>query len=348
MTHLSVGKLIPAIGDLPKNIVKGFDETFKFKYLEKDADVLKKESAKVVAKCYVGQASSVCTSTSRIRSAVQSMTLGQKTREVTTATEKAVIEKSFANSLDTVMGIANDKYFGTKDLQNTANNLNSAKKDFAKIKSPMKCAEAVPTFCGIWSSSDNIVTGIGTVNKAIDGFKSADFVKTFEKNKGMLISLHIMPYFLAISLAFFAFFIWKGGVLCCCRGGTCCGSLAVLGFMVFWLVSFIIYFIVLIIGMVLRYAADSVEVAAMKGKPKLDVAIKHLQDAYPEFWKLVFEPLEGGLDLLLKASFFFVVAAFLVSVYAALECCCCPWRKPKEETSGHPVTAVMPATAQPP
>merc|ERR1719310_1940403 len=102
--------------------------------------------------------------------------------------------------------------------------------------------------------------------------------------------------------------------------------------------------------MILRYAADKVEVKTMKGKPKLDEAIKHLQTAYPEFWKLVFQPLEDGCDLLLKASFFFVVAAFLVSVYAALECCCCPYRKPKDDTSGQGgPTQVMPAnTAQPP
>jgi hypothetical protein len=114
LTHLSVGKLIPAIGDMPTNLVNGFDEVFKFKYLSADSDHLKNNASAVISKCNV-QASMTCPTINSI-SQTQLFNINKR-GPVSTLAEKNAIDGIFTRSLNTINKVANDKYLGTKEFQ---------------------------------------------------------------------------------------------------------------------------------------------------------------------------------------------------------------------------------------
>eukprot|EP00929_Paragymnodinium_shiwhaense_P114515 TRINITY_DN82968_c0_g1_i1.p1 TRINITY_DN82968_c0_g1~~TRINITY_DN82968_c0_g1_i1.p1 ORF type:complete len:359 (+),score=46.93 TRINITY_DN82968_c0_g1_i1:90-1166(+) len=322
LTHVSVSTLIPAISDLPANLVQGFDEVFKFAYLEKDATQVRKSSAEAVQLCGVTDAAVTCPSNPQ-----PDTTDPTQLNDINAQPSKTAITNAFANSLRVVQRVANDKYFGTDDLKETADNLNKIVLELEKISPMMKCYAAIPTFCGIYMAGDGMVAGVGQVQMAIDSFTNSDIVKQWDAKKGLLIFLHVLPYFIALSLAFFGIFWYMGGVCCCCRGGTKSGTLALIPSVLLWLVSFIIYFLVLVTGVTVKYSADRIEVPVLKGKPMLDAVIEHIQTDFSEFWNVVFADLEHGLDLLLTASYFVVVTAFLQFFYMSLECCCCPYRR---------------------
>jgi len=341
LTHLSVGTLIPTISDLPVNIVKGFDEVFKFAHLEKDAGKVKTSAAAPLKECGIVSPLNTCPTTSPD----PSNPAQQGT--ISAAAARAEIKQAFATSLSVVSKIANDKYFGSADLKSTADNLNKMTSELNKIKDTMKCYEAIPTFCGIFKSADGLVSGMAAVNKALDAFKNGDIVKQWEDNKGLLTFLHALPYLTFMSLLLFACFWWKGGVCCCCRGGTKLGSCALIPSTLLWLVSFLIYAFVLVSGIVVKYMANQIEVPVLNGKPALDVAIAHIQTNYPEFWKVVFSDMADGLDMLLMASYFFVAVCLLQAFYSCLEMCCCPYRAKAEKPSAAEATAdaTAPTTA---
>lgn len=251
---------------------------------------------------------------------------GSRQAEINTTTQKQAIVRDFGNSLSTVKKIANDKYFGTEQLSDTANSLDNMTSRINEINPVMKCYQAVPVFCGIYESADAIVNGMGVVTKEIDAFKNSDIVKRWDDNKGNLMILHALPWLLVIGLVFFSIFWLKGGVCCCCRGGTCTGFFLIF-YALLWLLSFIIYFIIGVIGLLLKYAANKVEVPILKGKPTLEEAIAHIKVNYSEFWNVVFADLEDGLSLLLDSACFFTVAALLIMLYSLFLCCCCPYRK---------------------
>lgn len=357
LTHLSVSKVIPAIGDLPKNIVKGFDEVFKFKDLEADSGKIKVESKEVVETCgrditwcSVSKDQVFCTPDQQlIQQQAAALAAGGNIpgnipgnvpgnipgggrrlnypacSPTNTAKAKSTIERVFATTLNIVERVTTDKYFGTKDLQSTADNLVDIQKQLEKVKPLMDCSTAVPLFCEMYSSSDSIVNGMAEVNKAIDTFKKSDLIKQWDDNKGFLTVLHALPYFMVIALVSITFFWYKRGVCCCCEGGTYMGC-CFLPFYVFWLVSFIIYAIVLGVGTALRYASNSIEVPVLKGKPKLDEAIDHMQTKFPEFWKVVFADLEDGLSQLWDAAVVFTLIALCIFVYSNALCCCRPYK----------------------
>jgi len=290
LTHMSVTKLTPSISDLPQNIVKGFEEVFKFAHLKQDSASVKASSAAVLKECAIVDAVVTCPNVK----ADPTNTIYQN--NVSTIIAKSAIQKAFTNSLSVVSKIANDRYMGTADLKNIADSLNKITAEMAKIAPSMKCYVAIPTFCGIYTSADGIVTGIAEVDKAINAFKTSDAVKKFEDNKTLLTLLHALPYFMVIALLFFAIFWWRGGVCCCCRGGTKCGTFALIPSILFWLVSFVIYTVVLAAGIMVKLMADKIPVPVLKGEPNLDVAINHIKTNFPEFWNAVFQDMEDSLD----------------------------------------------------
>jgi hypothetical protein len=256
---------------------------------------------------------------------------------------KAEILKNFDSSLTLVRRVASDKYFGTAGLKTTAESLNNITAEISKLNNTMQCFKATPVFCTIFKSSNKIVDGMAQVSKAINDFKTNDIIQQWEDRGDLVVFLHALPYFLVLSLVFFAFFIWRGGVCCCCRSGTFVGTLALVPFAIFWLLAFVIYMIVCAIGAALKFASDKIDVPGLHEKGTLEDVTAHIQNSYPEFWKVVFSDMEHGLDLLFKASFFFVVACLLMAVYAGCECCCCPYRKKleaKEPACAEAVTGV--------
>jgi len=313
--------LLPYLKDLPSNIVKGFDETFKFDHLEQDSLKVESAATDALAKCGI-VANVTCAAGSYANVSSQASS--------NTSAEQAIMAASFEASLDVVNKVVNDKYFGIDDLKPTANSLNKIVEDMSKLNDTMKCSVSTPLFCSIYTSSEGIVAGVSTVNKAIDSFKTSDIVEKWDDYHKFLILLHGLPYIMVIALLFFSCFWLKGGVCCCCKGGTL-ATLALIPFSLFWLLAFVIYSIVCVIGVTVKYSSDRIDVPVLKGKPNLKQAIEHIETVFPEFWKLVFADLSDGLDLLLKASFFFVVACIIIALYSCCECLCCPYRKASKE-----------------
>merc|ERR1719247_2932307 len=197
----------------------------------------------------------------------------------------------------------------------------------------MKCYEAVPTFCSIYTLADGIVKGMAQVDKAINTFKNSDAVSQWNDYKDLLTFLHALPYLTVLSLLLFAIFWCRGGVCCCCRDGTLAGTRALIPSILLWLASFVIFGIVLVAGLAMKFYADKFEVAVLVGKPTMEAVINHIQTNYADFWRVVFLDLEEGLEQLLLASYFFVGASLLQALYSGLEMCCCPYRKKAEKAA---------------
>jgi len=323
-THMSLIDLLPYLKDLPMNVVKGFDETFKFAYLEKDSQKVEQAAADALSKC------GVIANVSCPSSNYSNYSSFSPSKTSNTTKEQAEITTSFETSLNVVSKVANDKYFGVADLKPTAKSLNEIVANLKELNDTMACGKSTPLFCGIYTSAGGIVAGMTSVNKAIDAFKSSDPVEKWEEYAKFLVLLHGLPYIMVVALMFFTCFWMKGGVCCCCTGGTRF-SLALIPFMLFWLLSLSIYTLVCFVGLTLKYAADKIEVPVLNGTPSLEQAINHIETVYPEFWNLVFANMEHGLDLLLGASVFFVVAGIIIGLYSLAECCCCPYRKSAQE-----------------
>jgi len=325
LTHVSVGKLIPAISDLPSNLIEGFDAVFKFAYMEKDAKDIKSSATVVLTQCAVATPAETCLDSTQY----PNQELPSQSETVNTTASKANITQSFNNSLQVVERVAKDKYLGTEGLNETVTNLNTLQEYMRQINTSMKCYVAVPVFCNLFNAANGIVDGMAQVNTEIDKFKKSDIVTRWDEYSSLLVALHGLPYILVMGMLLFSLFWLRGGVCCCCRGGTRTGFCLIF-YVLLWLVSFVIYLVVGAVGVTIKYGSDRINVPVLKGNPTLKDAIEHLQTDYPEFWAVVFEDLEKGLDLLLSSSFFFIVAALLIALYSACLCCCRPYR-PKED-----------------
>jgi len=324
LTHLAVAKLIPSISDLPVNVAKGFDEVFKFAYLQQDSNTVKTSCASALSTCGVMNAAVQCPANPT--SPLQKTASGAGAAKVS-------IQSAFKRSLTIVNKIAGDVYFGTPALKDTADKLSAIVQELDKISPTMKCYEAVPTFCSIYTSADGIVKGMAQVDTAINTFKKSDAISTWNDYKDFLTFLHALPYLTVLSLLLFAIFWSRGGVCCCCRDGTKAGTCALIPSILLWLASFVIFGVVLAVGVAVKLFADKFEVAVLVGKPTMEAVIIHIQTNYADFWRVVFFDLEEGLDQLLLASYFFVGASLLQVLYSGLEMCCCPYRKKAEKAA---------------
>jgi len=138
--------------------------------------------------------------------------------------------------------------------------------------------------------------------------------------------MHSLPYFMVIAMLLLSCFWLKGGICCCCQGGSVAGLL-VIPYLLFWLVSFVVYVIVLAMGIAIRFLADQIEVPVLNGKPTLKEAIEHLETNFPEFWNLVFADMAEGLHLLFVSSAFMTGVALLIVMYSCCLCTCRPYHK---------------------
>jgi hypothetical protein len=318
LTHFSLVKLLPHISDLPQNIVQGFDETFKFAYLEQDSKTVEKTSSDALLKCGV-DAATVCPTKAYPTSYIPAG------RTSNTTVEKATIVAAFQTSLSIVQKVADDKYLGIDDLKPTADALNTIVSNLTQLEGTMECLKSTPVYCSIYDSAGQIVTGMATVTEALDKFKDSDIVKRWSDHEDQLNALHALPYIMVLALVFLTCFWCRGAVCCCCREGTIAG-LALIPFVLLWLTSFVIYLIIFIVGVSIKYFADKIPVPVLRGEPTLAQAIEHLETQYTAFWDLVFADMADGLGLLLNASAFFVAVALIVGLYSTCLCCCCPYR----------------------
>jgi hypothetical protein len=308
--------------DLPQSIANGFDETFKFAHLEKDAKEAEEAARAALLTCSVA-ANSSC--------AMGSYPAFPPQQISNTSFEQNLIGQAFESSLSIVNKIANDEYFGVQDLSSTATSLNKIVDDMSALNDTMPCVASVPIYCDIYSSAGSVVQGMSSVNRAIGAFKTSDIIERWEDNERYFVLVHGLPYALVLSLLCFTWFWIRGGVCCCCRGGNKSGY-ALIPFAFLWMLSALVYGIISFAGVAVKYGADRIEVPVLKGKPTLEQAIVHIQLNYPEFWDLVFSDMVDGLDLLLKASLVSCFACIAILLYSLCECCCCPYRKPSKDS----------------
>jgi hypothetical protein len=338
-THVGVGKLLTPIKDLPKNIIDGFDNIFKFASLEEDSRRIGTSSLSAMALCNYDPTATTsgggqrgCPTGTGSNSYVNSST-------VDTTANKNEISGLFSTTLGVVNTVANDPYFGVTDLQPTATSLTSILNDVNGLSASMTCSETVRVYCQMWQNSDSIVNGMGQVNSAIDMFKNGDETKSWEDHAGFFTFLHSLPYFSLIGMAFLTFYHYKGGICCpcCCHGGSKCACLALIPFFLFWLVAFILFFVVFMVGLVITMYSDEAYIDYLNTKPSLDVVVTHMQTKFPEFWNLVFADIMKALKIVWTASIMFTVTHLMIVIFSCCECCCRPFKK-EEEAAPPPTT----------
>jgi hypothetical protein len=318
-THIAVTQLLDPLTSLPSNIVAGFDETFKFAHLQGESQKISSISLAALAKCNYNPTISGCPSSPPVNST-----------SVDTQSQKELLTGIFSATLDTVRKVTNDIYFGISDLQPTANNLNDIVDAMNQLNDTMPCGAVIASYCSIWQNADTIVSGIGQVDSAIDTFKNSKEVKAWNDNEDFFVFLHALPYFMVIAMVFFTFFHCKGGVCCCCSGGSRCACLALVPYVLLWMVSFFVYAVVLVVGILTKNFKDHVNIGELNGNPNLEHVVEHIKVTFPEFWGLVFADMEAALTTLFAAAFFFTIANVMIGVFSMCECCCKPFKKNEE------------------
>lgn len=307
LTHSAVGNLLPALQDLPANLIKGFENVLKFQYLESDAEKIKTSAESALMKCGAGPVQGC-----------EGYPLDPTL--VNVAEQKSTITGAFSSSLNVVSKVANDKYFGIPDFQETADNLNSILEEMNKMEDEMQCGASNAMFCHMYYSATGITDGMATVRDALDEFKSNPAVAEFKDYSSYLVALHGLPYILIVGMLCLMIF-WYNSHKGCCPHGLC-----YLPFFIFWLVNFVFYDAVLVGGLVVTQAASSTPLQGLQGEPTLDEFLTHIQTDYSEFWDVVFEGLIAGLGQLLTASYFFVGVSVVIFVYSMCLCCCRPYK----------------------
>jgi len=308
LTHMALNSLIPALKELPDNILVGFDETFKFKYLKSGIQNLQDKSSDALAKCNESP-----------NAGCSYQIPNTPGPDVSVKTERDAILDVFDSTLNIIEKVASDKYFGVDSFKTLADNLKKIKTEIEdNAEDEMPCAAIEPTFCEIYNAADTISGSFTMVDDAIDSFKSNQVVDSWEEYADYLIGLHALPWLLVIGKLFFLIFWYKAGK--CCPWGLC-----LLPFILLWLTSFVIYAVILGAGVVIMYGADRVPMPMLNGEPSLNLVIEHFKEAFAPFWDVVFEPMVVGLTSLFNASCFFVPVMVVIALYALFMCCCCPY-----------------------
>jgi hypothetical protein len=316
MTHIALGKLLDPLKNLPENIQKGFDDVLKFDTLEENAKQIKNTSDTAILKCMI----TVDCAVNVAQSQYQNTT-------VDVSAERDDINSLFTNSLNIVMKVANDKYFGVAGMDDTATSLNNMSATIANLPSNQTCTATIVEFCQIKNNADTIVNSIGDVNAAISSFTNNKEVDKFKDYSDFLVIFHAVPYIGVVALLFFTIFHWKGGVCCCCSGGSKCACLALFPFALFWLVSFVLFAVIIGGALAFKLFANDFHIDALKGSPMVEDVINHVQTDYRDFWNATLENVESGLGSLLFAAVLKTVINVLILLFTTCECCRRPFKK---------------------
>jgi len=92
----------------------------------------------------------------------------------------------------------------------------------------------------------------------------------------------------------------------------------------------VLTFIWVALGFVFKIVVMKVELTMMKGSPTVEDMLAHIQDAFPVFWKIVFEDLESGLAAFWFASIVFLLGMIIMTFYEVFVCICKLYQ-PREE-----------------
>lgn len=200
----------------------------------------------------------------------------------------------------------------------------------------------------MWELADATVKGITEVNAEIDKFCNSDLAKKWSDYASSLNLLHVLPYILVISAAFFAIGWWLHGACwccCCCKRGQAGARscLWIFPHILFWLIFIIINSIIVAVGLVVQTQLDSVSMDMLNGKPTVEAFIDHIQLVYPDFWNVVFGKMVDGLEGMWQAAIVFEVFCILIVTYGCCMCCFRPYSKdvPEDAAKVQPVKAAQ-------
>uniref|UniRef100_A0A7S4UWV5 Uncharacterized protein n=1 Tax=Alexandrium monilatum TaxID=311494 RepID=A0A7S4UWV5_9DINO len=310
--HVAVSRVLPPLQDLPENVATGFGELLGFDYLEQDARLVQDSAATALTRCNVS-ASAACPTYQPIPVPGSS----------NTSAERQAIVDAFGHSLGTILRVADDQYFGTGVLRQTARGLGNITADLARLNDIMACAASNAIFCSIYEAGGTVLSQVQSVRAEIDRFKGSKEVEIFEYAVYFCL-LYILPYFLVVSMIFLTCF-WA-------QGGDCYGSsrsmavcTAIL-FALFLIVAFALMTTVVVAGRaVARADAAEVHVTQLRGDPTVVQLLGHIEANFPEVWDLVFSNFIRGLSGWVGASAVLLAICIIVMLYSCCLCCCRPY-----------------------
>lgn len=316
LTHIAISKMIPAISDLPDNIVKGFDETFKFAVLNSTSKEVRDAAAAAVEKCGL-QAKVVCVPNRPALPAPDRV-------EDVSAERQSVVDK-FTTSLEIVEKIAGDKYFGIAGLNSTRTDLSKIRDSMTMLENNMTCLQIAIAFCSVYTSSGSVSDNIGEVNNVIADFRDNKAIQEFTEFKGNLSALHALPWVFVVGMVFFTCFWLRGGVCCFCKGGTLLGILLI-PYALLALATLILNFVIGAVGLAISRPTvqEEIKVSVLNGDPNLKEVIDHVKTNYGEFWSIVAQPFEEAGELMMYGAFVWVGICFVNLLFTMFVCCCRP------------------------
>jgi uncharacterized membrane protein len=327
--HVSLIQVIPAVQDFPDNLVEGFMVVFKFNQLRTLAEDVKTDSESALALCDVVPAT-VGTRPAACASPTSALSTQVCNRQVDISTQRDGVSGSLGSGLSMIQTVGNDPYLGTPDMNAASTQITSIQNEVDGLQSTVECCAAVPAFCAIWDSGDELYNMYQTVQAEIDTFTTGEAIEQFNEYAGYMRYLHALPWVLTLSTVFFAIMWIKNGACCCCTNGSFLQCLCLaLPQSIFWFLAFIIMAIFAAIGYAWQFVVLDQTVSDFNGEPTVGQLLDHFQTAFPEFWDLVFKDLSEGLALFRIAATIFVIACLIIAIYSCCFCC----RRPYETES---------------
>lgn len=339
LTHIAVSKIIPPIKNLPVNVLKGFDDVFRFKALGKDGEYVRGNASAGMQTCMTIPDYSKCDSVKK--SSLDPNLIEFPPGDVAalqkkTDTEKNLlaIQAAFERSLKMILSVTEDRCLAADGFDETATNLKKVLAEVAKLGEKAKdlpCQVSWQAYCGIFKAGDGIVKGAAGVTKTIDEMANSKDVKKMTDYMEKLKLMHGLPYILVLSMTFFTLFWWfSGGVCCCCRGGNCLGCCCCLiPHLLLWLVYCVLASVVVIIGYFVPIFAEETKISFSSGGCTIADLMNHIELTYNGFYTLVFEDLITGC-LLFERAFRAALAMCIMSgIYAFCVCVMRPYGREK-------------------
>lgn len=322
MYHVVVARVLPPLTDLPVNLATGFDDVFRFSYMQQDAANVTASAARALGKCGV-VASSACAGNAPL-----SVNGSSDTRA-----ERESIVAALQNSLSTIGRVAGDRYFGTPPLQGVAQEIGNITAGVAQLSGATDCAQSSAVYCDIYRAATALDSRVSGVQAEIETFKGSKDADNFEDFSRYFHLLHVLPYFLVIAMIFFSCFWGQGAICCgteasrfsCFWGRFACFTL--IPFAVFWLASFVLTVAVVVGRGAVKSDAAEARINYLQGDPTVAEVLEHLEAKFPEFWSYVFANLVSGLTAWVGASAVLLAINAFVMAYAVCLCCAQPYRK---------------------
>eukprot|EP00403_Amphidinium_massartii_P011338 CAMPEP_0178427434 /NCGR_PEP_ID=MMETSP0689_2-20121128/29745_1 /TAXON_ID=160604 /ORGANISM="Amphidinium massartii, Strain CS-259" /LENGTH=337 /DNA_ID=CAMNT_0020049145 /DNA_START=54 /DNA_END=1068 /DNA_ORIENTATION=+ len=312
--------------DFPANLRDGIDNLFGFASLEDDALNVKRASEDALEEC-----------NEVARVACNPIVIDRNDMSEFSDTTGSIrkIRMAFNNSLSIVQQVTNDKYLGTDELRDAANQLNVIDDSLQEVErllvnGSVPCQSVKEAYCEMYNNADRLKDGVAEVNQELDRWTDGDAVSRWEEWADYMVAFHGGPYFMVLGALCFFCVWWKDGRCCATKFGSCCSIL----FAIFWLIFFAVQTVITAVCVVVVNGQDQVEQRPPEmGEPvpTVEDVINHIKETYPEFWNTVFTDMEDGLVVFYYAALAFEVFAILIMVFAYGLCCCSPYPKADEE-----------------